>query len=222
MSVAERVLSALKSEGVSQAKLADLTGIPRVALNKSLKGKRGFKPHELAKIAQALKLTSNDIGIPTDRYGSVPSAKVARYVRIKGEVAAGAWREVSYLTDFAEFDYPVLADPKWPEGAVSGLIVRGKSMNRQARDGDIAVVLAYEHAPRKFREGDFVVVRRERYETFEMTVKLVKGDEVSGWELWPDSDDPQHQAPIKIDGPGVEQVEVIGFVLDFVRQATHL
>ncbi|HZG69199.1 MAG TPA: LexA family transcriptional regulator [Herpetosiphonaceae bacterium] len=210
--IVEWLKQAMAEQNVSQAELARRMGTERILINKIIHGRRRVTADELIKISRALNVVP-----PLTLINAPPQH---RYITVVGEVAAGAWKEVSYAADFDTYEVPIILDPKWPEDAVYGLEVRGESINRQARDGDIVSVLRIEHAPRSFASGDWVVVERTRGEMRETTVKQVRHNG-RGWELWPDSTDPRYQEPIIMATDDTDSIRVVGFVLNFVRQGTQ-
>lgn len=151
--------------------------------------------------------------------GSMYGSRTVRYIKVVGEVAAGAWRDVTHA-DFQEFEIPIPMDPKYPAGAMFALQIRGTSINRKAQDGDWVVCLKCESAPRPFQSGDWVVVEQTESGKVETTIKKVRWNR--GWELWPDSTDTRWKTPIQLNGlgDGIE-VRVTAFVLDFVAAATR-
>jgi hypothetical protein len=76
---------------------------------------------------------------------------------IEGEIAAGVWRERNM--EFEKIPVSVVVDERWPSDAVYVLRISGKSINRQARDGDLVLCLRAHAAPRPVRAGDWVVAR---------------------------------------------------------------
>lgn len=202
----------MKDHGISQAELGRVLGLERQLVNRMLNGKRRLQIAEVEAISRKW-----GVAPPIALHQSQP--KVTQ-IKVVGEVAAGIWHEMGHMDfDIFEIPYAYNTDSRWPAEALSALIVRGESINRKAQDGDKVVMLDYGQAPRKFRDGDWVVARRERGDLAETTVKQVRGSPVKGWQLWPDSTDPRYQEPIPLDG---EFVHVIGFVLDFIKPATVL
>lgn len=207
----------LKRTGISQAALSRmLPGAPQSAINKILRGIREISADELIALENIFAQQA-----PRQGLASAKPISEVKLIRLLGEVAGGVWREMDSI-DFDEtfLNYPL--DPRWPEGSVYALRVRGNSINRQAKDGEIAVVLNLDAAPRDFKDGDWVVVERLRRDVIECTIKLVRG-RPGDWLLFPDSDDPRFQEPLKLDdGDGEDVIAVKGFVLDFIRPATQL
>lgn len=210
--IVEWLKTAMAEKGVSQSELARRIGAERVLINKILNSRRRVTADELIKISGALGVSP-----PLTLIKAPPQH---RFLKVIGEVAAGAWKEVNYISDFDSYEIPIILDPKWPEEAVYGLEVKGESINKQARDGDVVCVLRAQYAPRPFAPGDWVVVERVRGETRETTVKQVRSNG-RGWELWPDSTDPRYQDPIIMETDDTDSITVVGFVLNFVRQGTQ-
>ena len=140
-------------------------------------------------------------------------------VFIKGEVAGGVWAEPTL--EFTPVPTDVARDTKWPAEAVYALRVRGNSINRQARDGDLVLCLDVWAAPRKYRNGDWVIVERKRGGLIETTIKRVAHAYNGEWMLEPDSDDKAFQDLIPLEGGEEDTIQVRAFVLDFIRQGTR-
>ena len=221
MALTDWLLAGLEHAGISQAELGRRLGLQRDQINKVIKGKRRLTAVELQKAEQILGMRA-----PTEGGGPSPASTLTLIsrprehvnLRVVGEVAAGAWREVAYL-DFDEIEIPYAIDPKWPREAVWALRVRGPSINKKADDGDYVAVLDINAAPREFRAGDWVVVQRQRGDIVECTVKQVGGSPGS-WLLYPASTDARFQEPVPLNDSTVDEVRVVGFVLSFIREAT--
>ena len=92
-------------------------------------------------------------------------------------------------------------------------------MNRRVGDGEYVICLDYEESPMALREGDIVVAERRRAGEIERTVKRVRITRGSV-ELWPDSDDPSHQKPLKLTSREEDtEVRVAGLVIGYYRPA---
>ncbi len=210
----------MRSRDISQTELGEAVGLSRDKINKVMKRRRRLASDELLKIARFF-----DVKPPDAEGGSgdenTTNARSLTYVSVVGEVAAGRWAIVSD-SDFVSYDIPYAVEDRWPPGAVEALVVRGESINRLARDGDIAIMLKLDHAPRYYQSGDLVIVERQRFDLVETTVKRIRGSERTGWELWPESDSPTHQDAIPLaTGGDISSVRVVGFVLDFIRPVTR-
>jgi hypothetical protein len=140
---------------------------------------------------------------------------------IRGIVAGGQWLDVSSI-EFDERPYhnPVAVPPEVDGSEVFILQVLGNSVNKKAQDGGYVVCLPLEASPRSFRAGDWVIAERQRGDLVETTVKQVSRNGDGMWELLPASDDPRHQAPIRLGESDDEKVRVVAFAIDFVNPGT--
>lgn len=148
--------------------------------------------------------------------------RAAPAMPIKGEVAAGLWLEID-ASDEPEFeDVAVAFDPKWPQEAQYGLIVRGTSVNRVARPGDVLQCVDIGISGVGAQDGDMVIVERRRAQAGqkEVTAKRFhrRGKVV---ELIPDSTDPRWKDSLILDprkAPEGEEIAVIAVVIGVYNQ----
>lgn len=213
----------LKETGIKAVELANAIGLETDKMSKSLNNKRDFKPKELIKILEYFGIYFEE-KLEGSRFSkkSNPDSMYASnvdYIQLMGEVAAGVWKEVG-VDDFGNEKIAMPHDPRYPKGALYALRIRGNSVNKHAKDGDIAICLDLHHAPRDYLDGDWVVARRTRGSLQETTVKRAKRKRDGSWELWPDSDDPAFQEPLKLGAQKDEMVEVLALVRHFLRDAT--
>jgi len=153
--------------------------------------------------------------------GPLPGARQPKGgpIPTKGEVAAGQWLDLDIEVDPRDFDqYPIAADPRYPQDAQYGLIVRGTSMNRVAEAGDVLHCLDLITAHEEAEEDDVVIVERRRAQEGqrEVTAKRIRkrGKLIV---LAPDSTDSKWK-PIEFDPKASqdedrEEVRVIAIVL---------
>lgn len=213
--------------GISQGRLAEMIGTTQSQITRIETGSRKMTKKWAVLIAPVLGVDPAELMFDDVAPGREPrlysNAPNIGYVKIRGEVMAGTWHEVVFdETDYAEAEiYPVVLSHKWSAEHLYVLKVRGTSINKRACEGDLVLCLDIRGAPRSFAEGDWVIVERRDGGKVETTVKRV-GKSLSGeWELWPDSDDPRFQRPISlISDVRTETIEVVAFVLDFIRVAT--
>lgn len=91
-------------------------------------------------------------------------------------------------------------------------------MNLEYRPGSVVVWVDFLDF-RPPRHGDHVIVYAHSFDgKIEATVKELRIDGERHW-LWPRSDDPEHQAPVNIDGPpeSIETIEIKGIVIGDYR-----
>lgn len=210
---------ALKASGISRGEMSRRLGIPEDGISKFMRGKRGLSADEMIGIERETGVAPPADARPPQLTAPEPSRSVVR-IKVVGEAAGGVWKEMKL--SFEEYDLAYAIDPMWPLEAVSALRISGSSINRQARDGDYVVCVDVWAFPRELRAGDWVAVRRMRHDTAETTVKQLRGWP-GAWELWPDSTDPEFQAPVRWGDIGEDdRIEVFAVVLDFIRPATRV
>lgn len=148
------------------------------------------------------------------------SAKVEG-VPVLGRVAANTWYTADDLIDETSDDIErVPSVSGYPLEWQFGLIVDGNCLNKIAADGDRLVCLDLIKSHVEISEGDLVVVERLRFggQMRQRTAKRVKRTTV-GFELWPESTDPNHQDPIRLDGaPDGDEIRIWGKVLWVLRR----
>lgn len=141
-------------------------------------------------------------------------------VNVIGKVAANTWLDVENM-DFSHEDImQVPSASGFPPSLQYALVVSGNCLNKIARNGDILVCLDLIKANVEFAADDLVIVERSRFEgqMIERTAKRVRVTS-TGFELWPESNDPAHQEPIRLDGAeDGETIRVIGRVLWILRR----
>lgn len=229
----EKVKARRKALNMTQVQLAKEAGISQSTLV-DIEKDNTDKPRSIVALARALQIRVEDLA------GSGPLGETLLktrnliahnvtpkggfgYIRVKGEVSAGVWRAQVEEDVFQGWDIPIAEDPRFPVDSLFGLIVRGTSVSKFARDGEVAVCLNVWASPRPVQHEDLVVVRRERGFEYETTIKLARYHE-GGLHLFTASDDPRYnnETPIPIEGDDESEVMIVGFALHFVRFATRL
>lgn len=121
-------------------------------------------------------------------------------IPVTGYVEAGNWFDVENDRTVQD-EYYVPAHHDFPPACQRAFVVSGNSINRIARPGAILVTVNIIGAGISLKDGDLVVVERSRYDgqMVERTAKRLRRT-ASGWELWPESDDPNFQRPIVVNG----------------------
>lgn len=208
----EWIIKGLDKPGKSRAGLAKAIGRHPAVVTNILSGKRELKAREISTIA-------NYLGVDPPANAPIEERHQIATAQIIGDVVAGVWAEPG--VHFEPIPSTVVVDARWPEHSVFLLRVRGASINRQAREGDLVLCLDAHAAPRDFQHGDWVVAERvDAAGRIETTVKRVAGDRRTGVVLAPDSDDPSFQQPIRLGKHDGEEVRVRAFVLEFIKPAT--
>lgn len=150
---------------------------------------------------------------------SIGSEPLGPSLYVKGEVAAGIWREAWELGPDEWEAFTGRADVKTPPRDRFGLRVLGDSMNEIYPSGSIIECARY-HGDAKIASGRRVVVQRERIDgTMETTVKeLIRDPEGVEW-LWPRSTNPSF-LPFRADEPDtpdIKRIEIIAVVVGSYR-----
>lgn len=153
---------------------------------------------------------------------------INRSIPVLGEVAAGVWEEAAAI-DLANFDEQQLASQGvefipvdvlgYERARLFSLRVRGPSMNLIYPDGRYVVIAPAAEAG--IRNGDIVVVRRNRAGLVETTLKELVVDEAGVVELWPRSTDERYQEPVRLNprDQGQDRPVILGVVVaDYGRR----
>lgn len=207
-----------------EARLADLERTPTEAARRGglevdfirdilRNRKRSVQGSNLEKLARALDWQPEDLIDRARAAVHKPNAKSSP-IYIQGEVAAGAFIDVeTEQREPTEDDIsPFPPDPRFPSDAQFDLVVRGTSLNRFARDGQRIRCVKLEAYGRPIEHDEMVIVDRMRGSLRERTAKRFRQAAKDAVELWPDSDDPRWQEPIRIEGSD-DMVQIIGVVL---------
>jgi transcriptional regulator with XRE-family HTH domain len=221
----ERLRAARKRAGATQQALADHLGIQRVNVTQWEGGTTRPDQSRLPQIASylgvSLEWLMKGAGPMADDAGLSPAPVSA--LPLRGEVAAGRWLEVGDMGAFEFEPESVSASPTpgIPANFQFALVVRGSSLNRLAKDGDILVCVDVIKSGIRVDEGDLVVVERKKFQGAlrEVTAKRlrIRG---AGYDLCPESDDPRYQEPIHINSGDHddEEISVVAKVLWIMKK----
>lgn len=204
MSIAARIAQARKAKGISQDELAKAVGVTRTSVSYWEDGSVVPRGKRLPQIANALDVDATWLETGKKSGGGfIP-------MPVKGEVAAGVWKEVGDL----ELDpIPVAPISGYPIDSQYGLLVRGNSLNKIAADSEYIVVVDVLQSGLHPRPGDLVVVHKHRHGTTEATAKrLVK--QGNALALKPESDDPRYQEVLPLGrNSGDTEIVIAAIVL---------
>ena len=195
MTIGDRIKQAREAKGLTQQALGKAVGVSRPAVTQWEDGTSEPRSKKLPGIAATLEV---DLGWLTH------GVTGARGMPVRGEVAAGTWREAIDL-DFEPI--PISPIAGYPSDAQYGLLVRGTSLNRIASDSDYLVVVDINEAGLSPRPGDLVVVHRKQHGKTEATAKRLvrEGGKLS---LRAESSDPQYQGSIPL-GDTDDDTEIV-------------
>lgn len=149
-----------------------------------------------------------------------PVASPIGAIPVTGKVAANTWLSVDDM-DFGydDIDY-VPSASGYPVELQFALKVEGNCLNKIADHGDILICLDTVKTGIDADDNDLVIVERSRFEgqMIERTAKRLRRT-ADGFELWPESHDPNHQEPIKLNRPtNGDEVRIAGKVLWIMRK----
>ena len=204
-----RIRELRKARGLTMAELGDAAGTEAPTINKLEKGQMRLTDVWMQRIAKALGVQVAEL---------ITEAPPPEAIFVRGRVQAGAWAES--LEWDADERYPVWVPipEKWRAFNKFGLEVRGPSMNRRYPEGTILVCVSVIEADVEPQQGHrYIVERIDSAGQHEMTVKELKFDDDGKAWLWPDSDHPEHQAPIAADGGDGDSIEIRGIVITSVQ-----
>jgi transcriptional regulator with XRE-family HTH domain len=125
--------------------------------------------------------------------------KAVANIRVIGAVQAGSWRTALEWPEEDQYETPVRIDPKFAGLTPIALEVRGPSMNEVFPHGTIVICVAYIELGRGPIHGERVVVQRFRGPEVEASIKEYRHEKDGIPRLWPLSDHPDHQAPLRLD-----------------------
>ena len=210
----ERLKKARRDAGFRAATdAAKALGIPYSTYAGHENGSRQFETDDAIIYARKFKVPIEYL--LTGKLGPAPSVEKTPLATIPviGIVRAGTWQEVD-AGDSGMFQV-VPAAPGEPSEWQYAFTVEGTSLNRIAQPGSILVCLDYVKSRVEIQDSDLVIIERSRFggQMIERTGKRVRKT-TTGFELWPDSNDPAHQEPILLDGAdGADEIRIVAKVL---------
>lgn len=209
--LAHRLRKAREAKDWSQSDLARAVGV-RPQTIQQIEAGDIKKPRSILEIAKAL-------GVDAEYLASGRGNNVApvnsRQVTVKADVQAGAWSESFEWADPDQYFDVVVPDVAWLRGMpVYAAIARGTSMNRRYPDGTVLVFVEFAARGEELIEGKrYHVERTDAAGQVESTVKTLRQDDKGRWWAWPESDDPEYQAPLAINGNHGETITIKGRVV---------
>lgn len=216
MEPGERLRQRRTALGMSVEDLAVKAGMAPSTVRAHENGQNGIRLPAARKYARALSTTPE--WIMFEAGGSEAAANdampAARLVPILGQVQAGAYLEIP--EDPEPQGFVPFYDPRYARATVYALRVVGRSMDQHYPEG--ATVYVVPAAEAGVREGDHVVVRRERAGLHETTLKEIFLHE-GKMALRPRSSDPAHQEVLVADSTAAWP-EIIAVVVGSYVPAT--
>lgn len=156
-----------------------------------------------------------DAGAPPEEW---PEFLDGDGVPVIGEVAAGTWLEKDELDEPPPASFSVGADPRWMLGYQRAWIVKGRSLERVAKEGDILIGVLIDHPLISPKHGDLVVVERWRDdgELFERTAKRIRLTQ-DALTLVPEYLDPTQNVAIQMPSDGATSIRIVAVVVGIYR-----
>lgn len=202
MDLKARIFKAREDAGMTQQELATAVGKTRGAVAQWESGDVRPRHSTLTLIAKA---TDKDLmwlesGVDVENTG----------MWVVGEVAAGSWREAAAM--LKPYSLPVTPHPQYPANAQRLYRISGNSVNKLVLDGEYVHCVDIHQADTAPVSGDLVIVRKMDHGLAEYTAKRylrINGRAI----LRPESDDPDFQADIVLDGDDATGIEITDIVI---------
>lgn len=193
-------------------------GIPYPTYAGHENGSRDYGPDEAVVYARKFKVALDWLLAGKESRVRPLSDKPLATIPIVGIVRAGAWQDVD-AGDSSVYE-SVPAAPDAPSEWQFAYVVEGTSLDKIAKQGDILICLDIIKSGIDVKDGDLVVVERARFsgQMVERTGKRIRRV-IGGFELWPESNDPQYQDPIKVNGvEDGDEIRVVAKVLWIMKK----
>lgn len=200
-----------RRKGLTQAKLAEIMGVEQPTIQRWEAGKREPELSQIFALAEALDVEPGALLDPT------VAAPIGPRLFVKGEVAAGVWKEAYEFPESEWQSFNGRSDVTADLEHRFGLRVVGDSMNEIYPSGTIVECVSV-FGTAEPRPGKRVIVVRTNLDgDTEATVKeLVEQD----GDLWlvPRSYNPSHR-PIRLgdEEPGIVETRIAAVVVASVR-----
>lgn len=214
----------LKALGISERKALVRAGLSVASIQHMRKGHQP-RPQTLVALAPVLKVPFASMldALARDAGAVVERPRPLESVTVIGAVEAGVWQAAIEWPEEDRYLIDVVPDPDLTAYTKLAFEVRGTSMNRRLPPGSAVVAVPFRELGREPREGDVVIAIARRHDEREATVKILRFDDDGAPWLWPDSTDPRHQMPLRLQPPpdGVDEITVDALVVaSFVRMAS--
>lgn len=219
---ADRLKKARIDAGYANAReAAEALGVNYTTYGQHENGTRGFPSKLAERYARKFKVSLDWLVTGSGSSLTMSAKKPVKIgmVPVKGRVKAGDWQDIDgwgagVMTDWvpASGEYPL----EWQYAYT----VDGESLNLTARHGDRLICLDLASSGADFDDGDLVIVERSRFggQMVERTAKRVHRT-LNGFELWPESSDPEHQQAIPYVSDGeTDRTDVVAKVLWILRK----
>lgn len=167
-----------------------------------LKDGSGPVPSELS--TNAVRISSHSREAPSAIW-----ANAVTRVPVVGAVQAGVWREAIEWPQDDQYEIPVPIPAPYQKLAVSALEVHGASMDKVYKHGTVLLVVKFIDLGREPSDRERVIVQRIKSGQIEASVKEIRRDTDGIVRLWPQSNHPDFQAPLRLDPPAEDEEIVV-------------
>ncbi|SNZ21690.1 LexA family protein [Cohaesibacter gelatinilyticus] len=211
----------LKSLGKTKGALSEHLGVAPARMTELSKGNRQLQSNEIMPFAEFLEMDPMQVlsmlsdpnasvdqikeigGAVVEMVGLEPVQNKKSLIPIRGEVAAGVWKQVDELyqgveglNEFAD----LVTVPGYPEDQQFALRVVGHSLNLIAPEGSTLHCVSHINGGAwDILEGELVIIQHTKFQgqMIENTAKRIRQG-ADGWELCPESNHPDFQKPLKV------------------------
>lgn len=196
MDIAERIKTRLQTLGLNAFEVSRRAGLERGFVNDLLNGwKKGVRGHSLIALAEALDVDPAFLLGQTDEpraFEPAVGSRAGATLPLAGQIEGGTWREVDSM---AGQPSGLTCDEKWPPSEQLAFRVLGDVANTAGIvSGSTVGVVTYRAYVSRYgslKEGALVVIRRDRAELHETTIRKFH-TQGSGPVLLPASTNPKH------------------------------
>lgn len=144
---------------------------------------------------------------------TAPATEGLRRIKVMGALQAGSWAESHEFAIDDQHEIMIPDDPALRNVALYAGELRGESMNRRYPNGAIIIMSRVTQRPGEIAEGKRYHVRMTHADGLtEETIKTLTKDAAGDYWLKPESDHPEFQEWISLDGKPGTTVELIGRV----------
>lgn len=215
-----RIYELTQSRGWTYADVADQVR----ALAKTKRDKKRERVHELTinklalgkqKLTQDWMETLGEVfGMPAINIIATPQSGNLRLLKVGIALEGGVWKESAMISPSEQFEVTAPHDLSTDGAQLYAAEIRGPSSSLRYPDRSILILSKITLTPGEIAEGRRYHVRVTRFDGLrEETIKrLVIDKETSKFWLRPESDHPDFQVWIPLEGRPGEIVEVIGRV----------
>jgi hypothetical protein len=198
--VAERVRSNAEARGDKQR-----TKVHELTINRLATGAISLSQEWMERLGEVY-------GVPAIDIIAAPSTGNMRLLKVTVALEGGVWRDTHTINPSSQIEIMVPDDVMLQGVALYAAEIRGDAANLRYTDKSIVIVSKMITVPGEIAEGRRYHVRITRADGLcEETIKLLVAREGRYW-LRPESDHPDFQTWVPLDGRAGETVEILGRV----------